>query len=102
MVYRGQPDALGSEYTYKGAYKLTGTVGDIGTSSFIRHIILLWEGGEVYTSNPLLAKILPMRDWGGLYLPRCDRYPRTAMTAYMVSCHGDMTINMFILISVII
>lgn len=30
-------DALGSKYNYKGEEKFTGTVGDIGTSSFIRH-----------------------------------------------------------------
>ena len=32
-------DALGSVYTINGEEKLTGTIGDIGTSSFIRHII---------------------------------------------------------------
>jgi CDP-6-deoxy-D-xylo-4-hexulose-3-dehydrase len=69
-------DALGSEYTYKGAYKLTGTVGDIGTSSFYPpHHITMGEGGAVYTSNPLLAKILKsMRDWGRdcICPPGCD------------------------------
>ncbi len=55
-------DALGS--TYKG--KLTGTWGDIGTSSFYPpHHMTMGEGGAVYTSNPLLKKImLSLRDWG--------------------------------------
>lgn len=55
-------DALGS--TYEG--KLTGTWGDIGTSSFYPpHHITMGEGGAVYTDNPLLKKIiLSMRDWG--------------------------------------
>jgi CDP-6-deoxy-D-xylo-4-hexulose-3-dehydrase len=55
-------DALGS--TYKG--KLTGTWGDIGTSSFYPpHHMTMGEGGATYTSNPLLKKImLSLRDWG--------------------------------------
>lgn len=55
-------DALGS--TFGG--RLTGTVGDIGTSSFYPpHHMTLGEGGAVYTSNPALHKImLSMRDWG--------------------------------------
>lgn len=32
-------DALGSRYTIDGESRLTGTIGNIGTSSFIRHII---------------------------------------------------------------
>lgn len=55
-------DALGS--TYEG--KLTGTWGDIGTSSFYPpHHMTIGEGGATYTSNPLLKKImLSLRDWG--------------------------------------
>lgn len=55
-------DALGSKYD--GKY--TGTWGDIGTSSFYPpHHMTMGEGGAVYTSNPLLKKILlSMRDWG--------------------------------------
>lgn len=55
-------DALGT--TYDG--KLTGTFGDIGTSSFYPpHHITTGEGGAVYTDNSLLNKImLSMRDWG--------------------------------------
>ena len=55
-------DALGSTY----AGKLTGTWGDIGTSSFYPpHHMTMGEGGAVYTDNPLLKKImLSMRDWG--------------------------------------
>ncbi|MFH7321195.1 lipopolysaccharide biosynthesis protein RfbH [Desulfurivibrio sp. D14AmB] len=55
-------DALGS--TYQGKY--TGTWGDIGTSSFYPpHHMTMGEGGAVYTSDPLLRKImLSLRDWG--------------------------------------
>ncbi len=59
-------DALGSEYTLSGKTGLTGTFGDIGTSSFYPpHHMTMGEGGAVYTDNPLLHKILrSMRDWG--------------------------------------
>ncbi|MBD5522951.1 MAG: lipopolysaccharide biosynthesis protein RfbH [Lachnospiraceae bacterium] len=59
-------DALGSEYTINGTTKLTGTVGDIGTSSFYPpHHMTMGEGGAVYTDNPLLHKcIRSFRDWG--------------------------------------
>ena len=59
-------DALGSEYTIDGTTKLTGTWGDIGTSSFYPpHHMTMGEGGAVYTSNPLLHKIIrSLRDWG--------------------------------------
>jgi CDP-6-deoxy-D-xylo-4-hexulose-3-dehydrase len=59
-------DSLGSLYTIDGVEKFTGTVGDIGTSSFYPpHHITTGEGGAVYTSNPLLHKVIrSMRDWG--------------------------------------
>lgn len=59
-------DALGSEYTIDGITKLTGTVGDIGTSSFYPpHHMTMGEGGAVYTDNPLLHKcVRSFRDWG--------------------------------------
>ena len=59
-------DALGSKYTIDGVSKFTGTIGDIGTSSFYPpHHMTMGEGGAVYTANPLLNKImLSMRDWG--------------------------------------
>lgn len=59
-------DALGSEYILDGKKKLTGTVGDIGTSSFYPpHHMTMGEGGAVYTDNPLLNRIIrSMRDWG--------------------------------------
>lgn len=59
-------DALGSVYTLDGAEQLTGTVGDIGTSSFYPpHHMTMGEGGAVYTDNPLLHKcIRSFRDWG--------------------------------------
>lgn len=59
-------DALGSKYFIDGVWKFTGTIGDIGTSSFYPpHHITTGEGGAVYTDNPLLKKIMmSMRDWG--------------------------------------
>ena len=59
-------DALGSVYTINAEEKMTGTIGDIGTSSFYPpHHMTMGEGGAVYTSNSLLSKIMfSMRDWG--------------------------------------
>ena len=59
-------DALGSTYTIDGEEKLTGTVGDIGTSSFYPpHHMTMGQGGAVYTDNPLLNKLAKsFRDWG--------------------------------------
>lgn len=59
-------DALGSKYTINGEEKFTGTMGDIGTSSFYPpHHITMGEGGAVYTNNSLLNKIIrSFRDWG--------------------------------------
>lgn len=59
-------DALGSKYTIDGEEKFTGTIGDIGTSSFYPpHHMTMGEGGAVYTNNPLLHKIIrSFRDWG--------------------------------------
>ena len=59
-------DALGSEYTLDGETRLTGTIGDIGTSSFYPpHHMTMGEGGAVYTNNPLLHRIIrSFRDWG--------------------------------------
>lgn len=59
-------DALGSRYTIDGEEKFTGTVGDIGTSSFYPpHHMTMGEGGAVYTNNPLLHRIIrSFRDWG--------------------------------------
>lgn len=59
-------DALGSEYCLNGTWKKTGSIGDIGTSSFYPpHHMTMGEGGAVYTDNPLLHKIIrSLRDWG--------------------------------------
>lgn len=59
-------DALGSKYTLDGKEYFTGTVGDIGTSSFYPpHHMTMGEGGAVYTDNSLLNKcIRSFRDWG--------------------------------------
>ena len=59
-------DALGSLYTIDGEEKFTGSIGDIGTSSFYPpHHMTMGQGGSVYTNNSLLHKIIrSMRDWG--------------------------------------
>ena len=59
-------DALGSRYEMEDGWHFTGTVGDIGTSSFYPpHHMTMGEGGAVYTDDPLLNRIIrSMRDWG--------------------------------------
>lgn len=59
-------DALGSKYIINGEEKYTGTIGDIGTSSFYPpHHMTMGEGGAVYTNNSMLNKIIrSLRDWG--------------------------------------
>ena len=59
-------DALGSRYYMDDQWKATGTIGDVGTSSFYPpHHITMGEGGAVYTNQPLLHRIIrSMRDWG--------------------------------------
>ena len=59
-------DALGSKFIINGKERFTGTIGDIGTSSFYPpHHMTMGEGGAVYTNDPLLSKIIfSMRDWG--------------------------------------
>ena len=59
-------DALGTKYTIDGTEKFSGTIGDIGTSSFYPpHHMTMGEGGAVYTDNPLLNKIIrSFRAWG--------------------------------------
>ena len=51
-------DALGSKYILDGKEYFTGTIGDIGTSSFYPpHHMTMGEGGAVYTNNAQLYKI---------------------------------------------
>lgn len=59
-------DALGSRYMIDGEEKFTGSIGDIGTSSFYPpHHMTMGEGGCVYTNNAMLSRlILSYRDWG--------------------------------------
>ena len=59
-------DALGTTYELNGEVRVSGTIGDIGTSSFYPpHHMTMGEGGAVYTNNPLLHKcIRSFRDWG--------------------------------------
>lgn len=59
-------DALGTTYEIDGEIRKTGTIGDIGTSSFYPpHHMTMGEGGAVYTDNALLHKLVnSFRDWG--------------------------------------
>lgn len=59
-------DALGSTYKLGGVEHFTGTIGDMGTSSFYPpHHMTMGQGGAVYTNNSLLNKIMrSFRDWG--------------------------------------
>jgi CDP-6-deoxy-D-xylo-4-hexulose-3-dehydrase len=59
-------DALGSRYRYERKWCYTGSIGDIGTSSFYPpHHITMGEGGAIYTGDPHLMRIVnSMRDWG--------------------------------------
>ena len=59
-------DALGAQYTLGSETHYTGTIGDIGTSSFYPpHHMTMGEGGAVYTNDALLHRIVrSLRDWG--------------------------------------
>jgi len=59
-------DALGTVYTLDGKDHFSGTIGDIGTSSFYPpHHMTMGEGGAVYTNDSLLNRIVrSFRDWG--------------------------------------
>lgn len=59
-------DALGTVYTLDGKEHFSGTIGDIGTSSFYPpHHMTMGEGGAVYTNDSLLNRIIrSLRDWG--------------------------------------
>lgn len=59
-------DALGSIYEMPDGPKLTGTIGDLGTSSFYPpHHMTMGEGGAVYTGSAELRRLVEsFRDWG--------------------------------------
>ena len=59
-------DALGATYEIDGQVKKTGTIGDIGTSSFYpAHQMTMGEGGAVYTKDDKLHRLIrSFRDWG--------------------------------------
>ena len=59
-------DALGAEFQIDGEWKKTGSIGDLGTSSFYPpHHMTMGEGGAVYSDNVKLQKIVAsFRDWG--------------------------------------
>ena len=67
-------DALGSRV----GDSFTGTIGDIGTSSFYPpHHLTRGEGGAVYTNDAFLSRIIrSMRDWGRdcVCPPGCDNF----------------------------
>lgn len=59
-------DALGTQYLHDGRWKYSGTIGDIGTSSFYPpHHMTMGEGGAVYTNDTRLKRLVEsFRDWG--------------------------------------
>lgn len=59
-------DALGATCTVAEKIQMTGTIGDIATSSFYPpHQVTMGEGGAVYTNSALLHRIMrSFRDWG--------------------------------------
>lgn len=93
-------DALGTRYTIDGEEKFTGTVGDIGTSSFYPpHHMTMGEGGAVYTDNALLNKIIrpSATGEGTAYAPPAGTISAaTGLTASTANCLWATTINMCI------
>ncbi|HJG37654.1 lipopolysaccharide biosynthesis protein RfbH [Enorma phocaeensis] len=59
-------DALGSDIRKGDSMRKAGTIGDIGTASFYpAHHMTMGEGGAVFTSDPLLSRLIrSFRDWG--------------------------------------
>jgi CDP-6-deoxy-D-xylo-4-hexulose-3-dehydrase len=59
-------DALGSRVPFHGAWRRTGSIGHLGTSSFYPpHHMTMGEGGAVVTDDPVLQRIVEsFRDWG--------------------------------------
>lgn len=59
-------DALGAKFLYNGEWRYTGTIGDLGTSSFYPpHHMTMGEGGSVYTNDSTLRRLVEsFRDWG--------------------------------------
>jgi dTDP-4-amino-4,6-dideoxygalactose transaminase len=96
-------DALGSEYTIDGVTRLTGTWGDIGTSSFYPpHHMTMGEGGAVYTDDPLLSRLILLIATGDVTatVRRGETIPvGIVLMVTMASCLMDMIISMCIVIS---
>lgn len=59
-------DALGAKVYVDDSWHHTGTVGDLGTSSFYAsHHMTMGEGGAIYTNNAELKTLVEsFRDWG--------------------------------------
>ena len=95
-------DALGSTYTIDGVTKQTGTIGDIGTSSFYPpHHMTMGEGGAVYTDDPLLIRSSAPCVTGGVTAsvrPVVTICAVTALTDSTESFRSVMIISMYILI----
>lgn len=93
-------DALGFMYHMESGWQMTGTVGDIGTSSFYpAHHITMGEGGAVYTQDPLLHKIIrSLWDWGRECICPGDRITPadTVLQDNLAHCLPDMTTSMYI------
>ena len=99
-------DALGTQYTIRGETKYTGTIGDIGTSSFYPpHHMTMGEGGCVYTNDPKLNRLIKsFRDWGVIVCvrPAVTTSVDIGLTGSTVNSRRGMTINMCTATSVII
>lgn len=59
-------DSLGARCLINGQWQQTGTIGNLGTSSFYPpHHITMGEGGAVYTNDAMLKQLIEsFRDWG--------------------------------------
>ncbi|TSA31927.1 MAG: DegT/DnrJ/EryC1/StrS family aminotransferase, partial [Porphyromonadaceae bacterium] len=63
FVIEDNAQSLGSRYTYSGGIsKMTGTVGNIGTTSFFptKPLACYGDGGALITSDPYLAETMEM------------------------------------------
>ncbi len=63
FVIEDNAQALGSQYTFKnGSMKFTGTMGDIGTTSFFpsKNLGCYGDGGAIFTDNDELAEKIRM------------------------------------------
>lgn len=99
-------DALGSKYIIGEQEYYTGTIGDIGTSSFYPpHHMTMGEGGCVYTNNPLLNRLIKVIETGVeiVYVHQVKIIiVNIVLMDNMDYYQKDMIINMYIVILAII